>query len=221
MGKQKSLVDKTYNHILYMIMTKELKPGERIPEQKIAEEFGISRSPVREAMRQLANDGLINIYPNRFAEVANFDESEIKEIGIMRIALDVVAVKLALLYGSQVDFLRLKEIAEKCRQALIDNDDYNRIKYDCDFHLELAKIGQNHLLEKFQNELYLRVQFTVSYLDSKPDELYKNHIDQHTIIADALMAHDEKTAIDTIKNHINTFYDLDEYYPHDFLTNFA
>ena len=104
----------TYDYLLNMIMTKQLMPGERIPELKIAQVFGISRTPVRDAMRQLANEGLIEIFPNRFAQVKQYDDNAITEIGTLRIALDSMAIKLALLFGSQADFLHLKEIAQNC-----------------------------------------------------------------------------------------------------------
>ncbi len=220
-SKQNSLVEDTYDHILKMIMNKELIPGEKISELKIAEDLGISRSPVRESIRRLANDGLIIIYPNRFAELACFSDEEVKEIGMMRLVMDVAAIKLALLYGSQADFLNLRQIAKECHAALISKDDRNRIRLDCDFHLLLAKIGKNNLLVKFHNELYLRVQFTILHHSSKQADLYTEHINQHLEIAEALIEHNEETAIELIKSHIISFYDLDETYHHKFLDNFV
>ena len=58
-----------YHYLLDMILSMKIKPGDRIPEARIATQFGISRTPIRDAMKQLANDGILNIYPNRFAEV--------------------------------------------------------------------------------------------------------------------------------------------------------
>ena len=78
----------------------ELKPGDRIPENKIAQQFGISRTPIREALRRLANDGVINIYPNRYAEVITIDPEYVSQIGQARIAIDTMLAKLAVYYGN-------------------------------------------------------------------------------------------------------------------------
>ena len=64
-----NLREMVYNYLLDMILSMKIKPGDRIPEARIATQFGISRTPIRDAMKQLANDGILNIYPNRFAEV--------------------------------------------------------------------------------------------------------------------------------------------------------
>ncbi len=63
-----------YEHLLEMILNKQLMPGDRIPEVRISQELGISRTPVRDAMRRLANEGLIEIFPNRFAQVVEYSE---------------------------------------------------------------------------------------------------------------------------------------------------
>lgn len=212
------LADQTYEYILNMIMTKQLMPGERIPEAKIAKEFGISRSPVRDAMKRLANEGLIRIYPGRFAQVAEYDENAFRDIGTLRVALDTMSVKLALLYGSQLDFIRLKEIAQNCMDAKQKNNYTLRRKLDSDFHLELARMSQNKLLLKFQNELYLRVQFLILHFPNEVED-ERCHLEQHLEIAEALSAHDEEKALSTIQNHLTSFYNLREQFPDNFFSN--
>lgn len=208
----------TYDYILNMIMTKQLMPGEKIPELKIAHEFGISRSPVRDAMRQLSNEGLITIYPNRFAQVTEYGDNAIHDIGTLRIALDSMAIKLAMLYGSQADFLKLKKIAQECSDALKRKDGSLRRKYDTDFHLELTNLSHNDLLIKFQNELYLRVQFILLH-HPNPLENEHRHIHQHFEITQALIDHDEAAALSIILDHLTSFYNLKEHYPPEFFKN--
>lgn len=204
-----------YDYILNLILTKQLLPGERIPELRIAEEFGISRTPVRDAMRQLANDGLIDIQPNRFARVMEYDEKAIRDVGILRIALDAMAIKLAVLYGSQADCLRLKRIAQDCYDAIAAGDKTLRRKYDSDFHLELAKMSRNALLLKFQTELYIRVQFIILHHPNTVSN-EQRHLRQHFELTDALESHDEKTAIAIIVDHLTSFYNLRDKFPEDF-----
>jgi len=204
-----------YEYILHMIMTKKLMPGEKIPEQRIAQELSISRSPVREAMLRLSNEGLITIFPNRFAQVASYDEKIMCDIGTLRVALDSLSIKLAFLCGSLVDYLNLKDIAENCSQALEQKDYVMRRKYDCDFHLELAKLSRNDQLIKIQSQLYLQVQFLILH---HPDILKYNptHIQQHFEIAEALINRDEAKALSLTFDHLTSFYDLRSKYPTDF-----
>ncbi len=212
-----SLSQPTYEYLRDLILAKEILPGERIPENKISEKFGISRTPVRDAMRQLANEGLITIYPNRFAQVSEYSSDEIVQIGTLRLSLETLAIKLAMLFGSRADFLELKEIAEKCETAYNSSDIAKRIAYDTDFHTKLAEISKNALLIKFQKELYLRVQFIILHYPNSINNEQK-YIGQHVKLADAMLAHDEEKAINLIVDHLSSFYDLKERYPDNFFS---
>lgn len=209
------LSEPAYHYISNLIMTKQLMPGDRIPETRIAQEFNISRTPVRDAMRQLCNEGLIEIFPNRFAQVRIYTPDEVAEIGTLRVAMDTMSIKLAGLFGSRAEFMHLSEIADQCIAAYEAGDGEQRRALDSEFHLELARIAKNSLLLKYQKELYLRVQFILLHQPNPvQDEL--RHLRQHLEIAEALMNHDEHAAIATIVDHLTSFYGLRDRYPTDF-----
>ena len=209
------LSEPAYNSILHQIMTKKLMPGEKIPETKIAQEFQISRTPVRDAIRQLSNDGLVEIYPNRFAQVKEFSEIEITEIGTLRVSLDVMAVKLAGLFGSRADFLQLTQLAEDCSNAYEIGDGETRRKLDCAFHVKLAEIAGNELLLKFQRELCRKVEFIMLHFPlTVEDEC--SHLQQHHQLAEALLNHDETAAVKLIVAHLSSFYGLKNKFPEGF-----
>lgn len=213
MSKSKSsLSQPIYEHLLHLIMTRQLAPGEHIPETAVAESFGVSRTPVRDAMRQLAGSGLIEIHPHRFAQVAELRPEAVRDIGMLRISLDSLAVKLAMLYGSHSDFMRLERIAARCAEGSQTNDDQLRRTADCDFHLELARISGNDLLLRFQQELYLRVNFILLY---REDQVVNEqaHITQHFELVRALSDHDERAALRLISEHLCSFYNLTAQYP--------
>ena len=128
--KNDNLSHSVYHHLLDMILSGQVKPGDRIPETKIAGDLSISRTPIRGALLQLANEGIVNIYPNRFAEVAHWDEETILQIGIVRVQLDVLAVRLAIHNASNADFLRINRHSKLCLEAARNNDIANRIKED-------------------------------------------------------------------------------------------
>ncbi|MCC8166540.1 MAG: GntR family transcriptional regulator [Planctomycetes bacterium] len=204
-----------YEHLLEMIMAKQLMPGDRIPEVGISQELGISRTPIRDAMRRLANEGLIEIFPNRFAKVAEYSEDSIRDIGVVRIALDTMAIRLAAMFSSRADCLRLKGIAQQCLDAYNAGDKKKRWLYDIDFHMELANMSRNDLLIKFQKELYLRVRFIMLH-HPNPVENQKVHLRQHLDLADALMEHDEQKAQAIIIDQLTSFYNLRDKFPETF-----
>ncbi|MDR0886605.1 MAG: GntR family transcriptional regulator [Clostridiales Family XIII bacterium] len=216
--KSKGLTQDTYEHILDMIMTKQLLPGDKISELNISKELDISRTPVRDAMRQLANEGIIDILPNKFARVADYSNNRIKDIGLMRIALESMAIRLACQYGSRADFLRLMQIAQSCYDSFKKGEFLERRRYDGDFHMELANISSNYLLQKFQKELYLRVQF-IQLQYPHPIQDDENHVKEHFQIVDALMDFDEAKALAITTQHLTSFYDLKESYTDGFFNS--
>ena len=134
MAKTNTLLRQTaYDYILDLIMTRQLLPGDKVPEAAVAQKFQISRTPVRDAMQQLANEGLLEIFPNRFVRVKTYEEDDILEIGALRLAMDTLSIKLASLFGSRADFMRLDEIAAACEEASRSDDHQNRRELDCSF----------------------------------------------------------------------------------------
>ena len=121
-------------------------------------------------------------------------------------AFDTTAVRLAALYGSRADFLRLLDIAEKCAAALQEGDESAQLQYDCDFHLELARIAGNALLVKFQKELYLRVQYIM--------------LTHPNYVAEALIDSKEDVATNMIVTHLTESYGLKDYYPAGFFDSY-
>ena len=202
-----NLSEQVYEQIRDMILKKEIAAGERIPEEKIALQSGVSRTPIREALRLLSNQGLVKLYPRKYAEVVTLTEKEIKELALLRINLDSLAVQLAIQNGSNADFMRLKQLADECDRAAEDGDVYNRIKLDCDFHIALTEIGGNELLIKIQKELYLKVHLVqANPYEGVEDSLHK--ISHHQEIIKGLMERDVDKVIHLIFTHLNTFYKL-------------
>lgn len=203
----KNLSDQVHEYIKSMILKNEIKPDEKIPEERIAAQLGVSRTPIREAVRVLAAQGLVRIYPNRFAEVVSFSQKEIEDIGFLRINLDAIAVQYAIQYGSNADFLRLKSIADECKAAALAGDVYNRIKKDCDFHIELTRIGKNETLLRMQQDLYLKIHLiqATKYLDVE-DSLKK--IEHHDLIVQYLIQRDVDKVLDSLYKHLSSFYNI-------------
>lgn len=211
-----NLNESVYQKILEKILSKEYKPGDKITEKGIADEIGASRTPVREALRRLADDGIIEIHPNRKTMVAEWDDEAIRQIGLMRIHLDLLAVKLAVRYGSNDDFDRMFEHSKLCLAAANVDNIAKRIREDCAFHCDLSRISKNAQLHEFSRNLYLKIEFLQSWRGTfleNPEEQHRQHID----IYNALLERDAQRASGLILSHHMHFHDLGEYYCMDWI----
>lgn len=203
-----SLVAYVYDYVLDMMLKRQIKCGERIPETMIAERLGISRTPIREALRRLASAGIIRIYPKRFAEVISFTEQSIKDLGFVRVMLDTIAAQLAIINGSNADFIRLRELTDKSLSEAKAGDIMAAVNFDCDFHMMLAAIGGNPFLIDMQKDLYLKVKLLLCTADRKTEDRVRSLHDHYKII-DALLKRDAEGVIRLIYSHLADFYKLD------------
>lgn len=211
-----NLNETVYQYILEQIVSAKYRPGDKIPEVKIAEELGTSRTPIREALRRLADDGIIRIYPKCMAEVARWDDETIRQIGLMRIHLDLLAVKLAVHHGSNADFKQMFEHSKLCLAAANVGDGSRRIREDCAFHCDLSRISQNTQLHAFSRNIYLKIEFLQSWRNTFLEEPREQHR-HHEEIFDALMNRDGTLAAQLIVKHHMHFHDLEQYYPIDWI----
>lgn len=219
--KKGSLGQSVYQYLLDQILMGNIKPGDRIPETKIANELGISRTPIRDALKQLANDGIVEIYPNRFVKVAHWDDDTTRQIGVVRIQLDLLAVKLAIIYASNADFVQMYQHSLLCLKAAEENDIAMRIKEDCAFHLDLSRISKNKQLYEFQQRTYLQIEFLQSWRPAYLEEPEEQHR-QHEQLFNALLERNEEKASVLLTHHNIHFHDLEKYYPPEiFLKNNA
>ena len=106
-----------YDHVREMIMSGDLKPGERINLAEVAKALAISRMPVRDALRQLDAEGLVSLRPNRGARVVSLAPIEVEELYLIRAALEPLAVKLAVPRITRDEIDQLALIKEQMDRA--------------------------------------------------------------------------------------------------------
>ena len=199
-----------YEGIKEMIFRLELLPGTHIPEIQLSEKLSLSRTPVHDALRRLAAEGLVTISQNRGATVTSFSEKEIQEIGVVRLSQDILSTQLAAYYGSSSDFDRLYHLAEICEEVTAKGDVYGRISSDRDFHLEIARISGNSRLIRQQEMIYQLVYLiqVSQYIDVAHSLLQIHH---HKPIVEALRKADIDRLNDLCCEHIRDFHHLDPY----------
>lgn len=205
-GKE-TLSNKVYNDIKEKILRLEMRPGERVSEEFISQQMGISRTPVREALQRLNNDGLITLYPKRHAEITYYDDDMIRQIGTIRLSQDILAAQLAMYYGSDADFDALVKISEECEESGRQGDVYKRIQLDTDFHLKITEISRNSLLMKHQREVYMQLHL-IQIIKYKK-EVSMRLSAHHKTMVDMMRKKDEEAIICKICEHLTDFHRLD------------
>ena len=207
-GKNTALSDLVYEQLKEMMLTRKLRCGDRIQEQELERELGVSRTPVREAVRRMSNEGIIKLSPNRHAEIITFNEDSIRDLGIIRITLDSLAVQLAIHNGSNKDFRELEQLSLVCDKAWRDEDTLAQIRADSHFHMKLVKLSRNQLLYDTQQTLGLRTLLLQANMLEHEPAAVKNIV-HHGEILDALHNRDSEKALRAVQNHLCPFYHLD------------
>lgn len=199
-----------YQKIKEMIFHMELLPGNKISEPQISAMLSISRTPVHDALRKLAGEGLVTIGRNRGASVTELSDKEIQDLGTIRLSQDILSANLAAYYGSAADFEKLYQMADTCEEAAASGDIYRRIITDKDFHLEIAKISGNSYLYKQQYAIYQQVHLiqVSKYRDIKTS---LGQIHHHRPLVQSIQHSDLEQAAKLLYDHIKDFHHLDPY----------
>lgn len=210
--EKENLCQRVYDYVREEVMTMGLRPGEKITETMLVEELHISRTPIREGLRLLARDGVVTLYPNRFAQITSFSEKDIRDLGAIRISLDILGGRLALLHGSNADFARLEKLAQACSAAMEEGNFRQRAQMDSDFHLALMEISGNRFLYELQKGLYSRVQMIQVLRFSQAPHAHAGGARHEEIVA-ALFDRDETRVSEAIKSHLVNYYHMEEELP--------
>ena len=145
------------NRIREAIMRGDLPLGARLLEQKVAEQLGISRMPVREAIQQLTVEGWVVKKPRRGTYVYTYSAIEVEETYSLRVVLERFIVQRVLDRCSECDFIPLEEIVNAMNKASEANDGQQLYGLDCEFHEILWSLAEHKLLLEFTSGLRSRI----------------------------------------------------------------
>ena len=169
MNEYLPLRDVVFNTLRQAILRGELKPGERLMEIQLANKLGVSRTPIREAIRKLELEGLVLMIPRKGAEVAEITEKNMRDVLEVRKALEELAVQLACEKITDEEIEEMKKAAEEFKMILKSKDITEIAEADVRFHdiIYMATDNQKliHLLNKLREQMY---RYRVEYLKN-PD----------------------------------------------------
>uniref|UniRef100_UPI003559629E GntR family transcriptional regulator n=2 Tax=Neptunomonas phycophila TaxID=1572645 RepID=UPI003559629E len=200
-----TLADRVCAEIVTAIVKGEIPSGQKISEPELARTYGISRGPLREAMRRLEGLRLIERKPNVGARVVQLSIKELVEIYHVREALEGMACRMAALHMSDEEIADLRSLLDEHERSVqeLDGRSYFQKEGDLDFHYRIVQGSKNEkLLELLGSDLYhlvrmYRYQFSVS--SSRP----KRALKEHRQIVDAIEARDPELAELLMRRHIS------------------
>lgn len=206
MNEYLPLRDVVFNTLRRAILRGELKPGERLMEIQLANKLGVSRTPIREAIRKLELEGLVLMIPRKGAEVAEITEKNLREVLEVRCALEELAVQLACERIQEEEIVKLKNAAENFR-GVLDSDDVTQIaQADEAFHDVIFEATDNSRLIQLLNNLREQMyRYRIEYLKKK--DCYPQLLEEHRMIIEAIEGRDKETATAVTWKHINNQVD--------------
>ena len=200
----KPLRDVVFETLRDAIITQVLKPGERLMEIQLADEMGVSRTPVREAIRKLELEGLVVMVPRKGAYVAGVSMKDIHEVYEVRAALEMLAVTLAAerITDEELDALERQVLRESEAEENSDENALDNIIYiDSTFHDIIYQAAHNQRLVQFVNILQEQLQLFRAASLSRPGRS-KTALDEHKQIVEALAERNGELASRLAKEHI-------------------
>jgi DNA-binding GntR family transcriptional regulator len=188
------------------IVEGRLRPGDRLKEVELAEQLGISRAPVREALRQLEHEGLVASLPYRATEVLGVSQEEIAEVLVpIRLTIESFAFRKAMPLLTEEDFEALGRIVERMRAAGAEGDLEALAEDDVRFHeIVIERSGQPHCLQIWRSiEPRVRAYFRRDApAHPRADEI----ADEHQELLDVLAAGGEAELMATLTRHIHHYF---------------
>ena len=196
------LRDVVFQTLRGAILKGDLKPGERLMELQLASKLGVSRTPIREAIRMLEQEGLAVTIPRKGAEVAKMTEKDMEDVLQIRLSLEALAVRLSCENITPAALKELKVAMEDFEEKTKSGQFVEMAKADVKFHEILYKASNNpklqQLLSNLREQMY---RYRVEYL--KREDAHETLLAEHERIIETIEKRDKEEAMKAVSRHID------------------
>lgn len=200
--ENRSLTSIIFDRIREDILNNKYKVGEKIVEAKLADELGVSRTPVREALKQLELDGLVENIPNRGVVVKGITNQDIADIYTIRMEIEGIAAKWCVERMDESHIDTLKEIYELMEFYTFKKDVEKCFELNTKFHETIYMATKSRYLEHVLKDFQIFMKST-RIKSLKTEGRMDNSLEEHRLILEALVNRDEELAVERIKRHID------------------
>lgn len=202
-GNFQTASEYVYLQLRKQIFEKKLQRGQRLPEIAIAKELEVSRTPVREAIRRLASEGLVQIHPNWGAVLVSPTRQEVLDTFEVRKTLEIMAVRKAAHKITPIQLCRLEECINAEMGTFADRDLETYIRINDEFHLVIAESSGNATLMDVLKNILARTFVQMLFFESFFDFGTNPSLDEHIEIYKALCQRDEQLCVELMEKHID------------------
>ncbi|MFI7063788.1 GntR family transcriptional regulator [Kribbella sp. NPDC050124] len=202
-GGFESEADRVTQRLRDEILDGERGPGERLVERDLADSLGVSRVPVREALKTLVTEGLVTLRPRSWAVVREFTDSDIADLSEVRAAFEPLAFRLAAERRTRAGLDRLKRAVDQQVEAARANDSVRARRAAADFHEIVTELASNDLLVEIERPLRSRMRWLLTQHDDLAAVA-----EQHRGLYDAIANRDVDEVERLVREHVATSHDL-------------
>ena len=196
------LRDVVFNTLRQAILTGELKPGERLMEIHLANKLGVSRTPIREAIRKLELEGLVTMIPRRGAEVAQITEKSMNDVLEVRRAMDALCAELACERITDEETQQLRQACVTFEAAVKTRDVKKIAQADVELHdIIVQATGNQRLVQLINNLSEQMYRYRFEYI--KDASQHQRLIEEHRVIYESILKKDKETASQAARVHID------------------
>jgi DNA-binding GntR family transcriptional regulator len=196
--------DSVFDAIKQAILTRALLSGTPLIEQHLAEEFGVSKTPVREALLRLSKEGLVKLENTRGASVVELTRDEVRDIFQMRLHLEPLALEQGAKFFQKPQLKALEQILKNAEKAVVQGDFVTLSRLNIDFHRGLYALSPNQLLVGWLDGLSDRRRL-LSVQGWQRENRSGTEWQEHRSILDAVQDGDIKLAKKRLVDHITRF----------------
>lgn len=196
-----SLSDQVYNNLLTAILTQQIKPGQHLVEQPLADQLSVSRISIREAIRRLSQDGLVEIVPTKGSYVVNLTSTDVEEIYRLRTSLECIAVEHIITHYRPGMLDVFDDFLDEMRAIELNEDRFRGAAIDNNFHRTLMQLSglkrTNQIWEQMSNQITMVIYNVSNYYPT-----ITGFADRHQPLLEYIRAGDAINATRYLKEHI-------------------
>ena len=200
----RSLSDQAYFRIRELIVTLKLPPGALVSERALQERLGLGRTPVREALRALARERLVEVYPRRGMFVSRVDVRDLAGLSEVRIVLESHAARFAAERATEADRAEIAALLEELEQAAGEHGERTLIDLGQRIHRHVCRCAHNPFLEATLNEYYV-LTLRIWFLALERVVRLEDAVREHRELLEAIHDRDPARAEDAMRKHVTGF----------------
>ncbi|MCY6381811.1 GntR family transcriptional regulator [Hoeflea prorocentri] len=200
--KRQDLVSQVSETLTKAILEGDLEPGSRLNEVHLSQQFEISRAPLREALRRLESQGLIESHPRRGFFLRRISAPKIAELFQVRLALEHAAGQQVVQSITEAETGRLECQYEAIREAASNNDPLRQTEEDFRFHRLICEMSGNTRLLQFFDQIACEIRYSMVHLSGFHDDM-EALAASHVPLLDALKSRDAVTYCNYLKRHLD------------------